>query len=469
MGRESRLVKNTMIIGIGMMCTKGISFLLLPMYTSLLSTEQFGITDMVNTIVTFVTFALTLQFEQGIFRFLVDCREDTKKQKKYISTTILSVSITLAIGILITFIICEILSFSYTIYLVVNIVVALYVAILNQIARGLGKITFYTISSFISAAGQIIFNVIFIAGLRWDVEGMLIATIIGQLLACLFVFFVCNIGKYIKIKLFDKVILKELLKYSLPLVPNTVCWWLVNLSDRLIITFVMGADTNGIYAVANKFPSLLTTVTNVFQISWTENAAECHGAKDRDEYYSKVMNQSVSLIISTCSIVIAVLPLAFRYLVNKNYGEAYYHILILLIAGLFHTWGNLYGSLFGALKCTKNIAKTTLYSAIINVIINIVLIKFIGLYAASFSTLAAYVIIAFMRHMQLKKHVVIVYKFMDLVVAFSLLIVASICYCFDNTYISLICTLISFVVFVISNKENIRKVMKKAFPKKGKI
>lgn len=469
MGRESKLMKNTMIIGIGMMCTKGVSFLLLPLYTSLLTTEQYGMVDVVNTLVTLVTYALTMQFEQGIFRYLVDCRHNRKQQEEYISTTVVTLTGTLVAGLIISGIICKIVNFPYVFYLLANIAISLYVAIFNQIARGLGRVMAYTISSFLSAAGQIVFNVFFIAGLRWNVEGMLLATIIGQVISCIFIFFSCNISAYIRINSFAYESFRRLLKYSLPLVPNTICWWLVNFSDRLIIKWALGTSYNGIYAVANKFPALFMTMTNVFQLSWTENASEYSGEDDRDQYYSKIMNQSVIFMISFCSMVLAILPLLFTFLVDKKYDEAYYHILILVIAGLFHAWANLYGSLFGALKYTKYIAKTTIYSAFINIVINFCCINFIGLFAASISTLVAYAIVAFMRHVHLKKRVTIVYCVKDLLIVFSVLALTSISYFWDNFIISIIASLVSIMVFIILNKRYISILLNKFRTKKGSI
>ena len=126
MSRESRLLKNTAVIGIGVACTKGISFFLLPLYTALLSTKEYGIVDLVTILVTLITYTLTLQFEQGIFRFLVESRNSVEKTKKYISTTLIAVSISLLIGILILSIVCEILQYKYLFYLILNIISCLY-------------------------------------------------------------------------------------------------------------------------------------------------------------------------------------------------------------------------------------------------------------------------------------------------------------------------------------------------------
>ena len=155
MTRESKLLKNTAIIGFGTMCTKGISFLLLPLYTSILSTEEYGTVDLVNTIITLITYTLSIQFEQGIFRFLIDCRTDEIKKKKYISTALLTVTVTLVAGIAITIPITHIAHFGYTKYLIFNIIATLYGSIICQIVRGLGNIGIYTLSASLLQAARL--------------------------------------------------------------------------------------------------------------------------------------------------------------------------------------------------------------------------------------------------------------------------------------------------------------------------
>ena len=243
------------------------------------------------------------------------------------------------------------------------------------------------------------------------------------------------------------------------MVPNTLCWWLVNVSDRLIVTYFLGYSFNGIYALANKFPSLFITLTNVFQISWSENAAETMNSEDRDQYYSKIMNQSIGLFSCCCAVIIAALPLAFKILVNESYNDAYYHILILLISALFHTVGNLYGSLFGALKHTKYIAKTTVFSAIANLVINLSLIHFIGLYAASISTMVAYLLIAVMRHKEICKIIKIKYQFKTVILSILSIIISSISFAVNNTLLTIAAIAATALLTIFLNKDMVNKII----------
>ena len=88
MSKEKELVKNTAIITFGKVCTQLVSFLLLPLYTSILSTEEYGTVDLVITYSTLLLPFITLALEQALFRFLIDARGNKEKTCQYISTTV---------------------------------------------------------------------------------------------------------------------------------------------------------------------------------------------------------------------------------------------------------------------------------------------------------------------------------------------------------------------------------------------
>ena len=77
-------------------------------------------------------------------------------------------------------------------------------------------------------------------------EGMLLGTIMGQSVCILYLFFSLNLYKYIRIQKFDKNSSKRLLKYSIPLIPNSISWWIFNASDRVIVSAILGVAQNGI-------------------------------------------------------------------------------------------------------------------------------------------------------------------------------------------------------------------------------
>ena len=81
-GRKKQLAKNTAILTAGKICTQCVSFLLLPLYTAFLDPSDYGVVDLITTYVALILPILNLQIDMGLFRFLLDVRDDEKKQKQ---------------------------------------------------------------------------------------------------------------------------------------------------------------------------------------------------------------------------------------------------------------------------------------------------------------------------------------------------------------------------------------------------
>lgn len=403
MTKESKLIKNTAIIAVGNICTKCVGFLMLPLYTTLLTTTEYGVVDIISTYVTLLTVILTLQFEQALFRYLVESRGDEVQQKKNISTTLY---IAMGVNTLFALIFVPVLiavGYQYTWQLIIWSVLACANALLLQIPRGFGDNTKYAIGSFLSGSLNVIFNVLFIVILKLGVNGMLYANIIALGISTIYIICYVKIWKFLSLKWFDKMCLYALSRYALPLIPYTLCWWIIGAADRWCINYFMGDAANGIYSVAHKFPSIFTMVTSIFQTAWAESAAENINAEDRDAYYHKIFDKTLRFYSSGNIGIIACIPLVFGILIKNDFTAAYNYIPILMTSSFLHGINAIYGSIYFAYKKTKEVARTAVASAVIDILINLMFIKKMGLYAASISTFMAYGMAIIIRQIDIQK------------------------------------------------------------------
>ena len=455
MSKGKDLAKNTAIVSIGKICTQLITFFLLPVYTAVLSNEEYGVVDLLNTLTSLLLPIVTLQIEQGIFRYLIDCRENNEKQIKLI-TTIIRFMIIQSIACIVIFLcVSPFIHNEYKYFLMANLLMGIFSSLLLQICRGLGDNATYAIGSFITGAFTVVLNVIFIVAFRWGAYGMLGATAISNFICAVYIFLKRKIYKYIKPKQFDKTILKEIIKYSVPLIPNMISWWIVSASDRTIISAVIGIAQNGIYSAANKFSGVFTTLYSVFNLTWTESASININSEDRDEFFSKILDFVIRFFGCLCLGTIAVMPFVFNILINEKFAEAYYQIPILILGSVFNILVSFVGSIYVAKKLTKEIAKTSIISAVINIFVNMVLIKSIGLYAASISTVIAYALMFIYRWIDVKKYV----KFnVNKILMFALIIMYGVTiftYYLKNSMISVIVLVIVVVFTIITNLNSV--------------
>lgn len=468
MSKGKDLAKNTVIVSIGKICTQLITFFLLPVYTAVLSNEEYGVVDLLNTLTSLLLPIATLQIEQGIFRYLLDCRENKEKQTTLITTVSKFILVQSAICILIFLCASPFIHNEYKYFLMANLLMGILSSISLQICRGLGDNKTYAVGSFITGALTVILNVIFIVVFKWGAYGMLIATAISNLLCAIYVFVKKKIYKYIDIKQNDKKLLKDIIKYSVPLIPNMISWWIVSASDRTIISAVIGVAQNGIYSAANKFSGIFSTLYSVFNLTWTESASININSEDRDEFFSKIFDFIVRFFGSLCLGTIAVMPFVFGILVNEKFAESYYQIPILILGSVFNILVSFLGSVYVAKKLTKEIAKTSIIAAIINIVVNIALINQIGLYAASISTVIAYFAMFIYRWIDVKKYVSIkTNKALIAVLSVSFL-VAIITYYLKTKIILIVVLLAVIIIAIYINKDSAKyltEIVKKRFKK----
>lgn len=404
--KEKRLIQNTIIVGLGKICTQFISFFLLPLYTSLLSAEEYGIVDLLNTYVALLTPIFFFQSDQAVFRFLIDARDQMEERKNIITNCVFATMAQVVVYMLFCAAVCPFLKNEYMLFLAANVVLSMGANLLLQISRGLGDNMTYSIGSLISGAGTVVLNVVFIAFLNMRAKGILTATMLGNLMCILYIFFKKCIYSFIERNKWNWSTVKALWKYSLPLVPNQLSWWIVNTSDRLLINWAIGIAANGIYSAASKFSAMVINVFNIFNLTWTESVSLHIKDGDSEAFFSKIFNSTLRLFIALSFGIIAFMPFVFKLLITgEGYASAYQQIPILMLSTIFNVMVALLGSVYVALKKTGEIAKTSLFSALINIVVNVALINWIGLYAASISTAVSYFAMAIYRMVDVQKYV----------------------------------------------------------------
>ncbi len=459
MDKQKELAKNTAIITLGKICTQLVSFLLLPLYTAILSISEYGIVDLVITYSTLLLPFITLALEQALFRFLIDARDDYEEERKIISTVVvISLSILICCGLIIAIIF---LVSGRTVYLLFGLVLfgSVLSAISLQSARGLGDSIGYTLGSTISAVIQIVFNVILLVIFHLGATGMMIALFLGNLSCFIIICYRCHLSKFISLHYCTKDTFRRLTRYSLPLIPNQLSWWALNTSDRVIVQIFIGLAGNGLIAVANKFSGVYIQFSNIFNISWTESAAFHIYDKDASDFFAQTINGVYRVFLSGCCGIIVCMPLAFPLIINDQYDAAYGLIPIFMLASLFNVIVSLYGVIYVAYKKTVEIAKTAIYAASLNILSHLMLVRFIGIYAAAVSTAIGYGGMALYRYFHSRKYLIIKFSTSTKILSLVMIIISLISYYCLGKILQIVCALIILALSVIINKRMILSLL----------
>lgn len=461
MKREHEFVKNTLILSIGNFLPRVLSIITVPIISGYLTKNEYGTYDYVNSLVTFFAHIATLQISTAAFRYLIECRSDENKSSTIITNAYaFALPLMVLVSLFPVFLFADANIWTRTLICLYFLAYVLH-GMTGQIARGLSYNKVYAFSSIVNAVFNAAGIVVFVYGTRQGLIGMLLAITIAYIVSTAIIVFRLRLWQRIKIKFFSRSIIKELLSYSLPMIPNSISSWVLKLSDRVVLTSAIGAEANAIYGMANKIPSLLSMIQTVFVMSWQENASVAVNDDDADVYYTKMFKRIFVLLCSSSMVLIGCTPWLFSILIKGDYGAAYYQIPILIVADFFYCLCAFQGGIYVAHKKTKHVAITTAMAAVINFLVNIALVNYIGITAASASTLVAYFTLYCFRCHNTKSFQPLSYSLHTQFIFLPLLAFTAVVFSIKNTVMNYVNLSMSLIVFLVANREMAGMILKK--------
>lgn len=394
MGKGRELTKNTIILSVGKLCMQAVSFLLLPVYTKLLSAKDYGLIDLLITYTSFLLPIISLQMEQAVFRFLIDARKNEEQIQNIISTAFVMLVSVVGIFAIGYFLVIPRLHIVRPYVLLGMICSSLFSLFTLQIARGLGENIRYSIGVFVRASSNVGCNLVFLLVLHWGINGVFAAHILSAIVCGFYITYKLKLWSRIRICIPDKKTCKCYLNYAFPLIPNQISWWILSLSDRMVISAQLGVYFNGIYAAASKLSNIYSLLYQMFNLAWVEMiSVYFHEQKEMEKLRKTIMR----ILLSVYLLLLAVMPFVFSAMVDTQYAEAYNQIPILLFGAFYSAGIGVVSAYYIADKNTKIIAKTSGICAVLNLILDIFLMPYLGLYAASISSAAVYFIMYWVR------------------------------------------------------------------------
>ncbi|WP_075588395.1 oligosaccharide flippase family protein [Streptococcus pneumoniae] len=403
MSKYKELAKNTGIFALANFSSKILIFLLVPIYTRVLTTTEYGFYDLVYTTIQLFVPILTLNISEAVMRFLM---KDGVSKKSVFSIAVLDIfigSIAFALLLLVNnlFSLSDLIS-QYSIYIFVIFVFYTLNNFLIQFSKGIDKIGVTANSGVISTAVMLAMNVILLVVFDWGLLGFFIANVCGYVIPCIYIVSRLRLWELFEIKI-DKKLQWEMVYYALPLVLNILSWWVNNTSDRYIVTAIVGIQASAIISVAYKIPQILSTISAIFIQSWQISAIKIQEDKSDTTFVSNMLlYYNALLLIIASGIILFVKPIS-NILFGISFYSAWELVPFLIISSLFNAISGCIGAIMGAKMDTHNIAKSALVGMIANIILNIVLTFLMGPQGITISTLIASFLIFYMRKDSVKE------------------------------------------------------------------
>lgn len=394
--RLTRLLSNTLIFTVGKFVSKLIVIFMLPFYTSYLSSAEYSTSDLITNLCNLIIPLACLGVSEGIFRNAASKNED--KEAFFTNGVMLMIfgsTVFLALSPLLR------LTgyFNNYIWLIILYVISSNIhSVCSQYVCAIGRTKLFAGQGVLNTALTVIFNIIFLAGFDMGINGYVFAIVLADFLSMLFVFLAARLYRAFKPRKISRKIMKELLRFCLPLVPSTVFWWITGVSDRYMVAFICSDEMNGLYTAAYKIPTLLTYVVTIFNDAWKLSAVSESDDKEKcAEFFSQIYKYYIAVMFIGGGAIAVTSQLFAWILFADSYYTAWIYIPVLAAATVFTSLDTFTGSVYFTVKKTSMSLWTSLIGAVVNVVLNIILIPAYGAMGASAATFVSYFLVYLIR------------------------------------------------------------------------
>lgn len=396
--KNRHLIGNVGILALSNFSSKILSFLLVPLYTSILSTEEYGIYDLIIVTAELLIPIITLNIFDALMRFLLNTEKDDKEVISIgVKYTCIAITI-VTIGI----VIFSQLSY-FAKYKNMSILIWFYFTfnILHQFcvqyAKGNDNVKDLGISGVVSTALNLTGNIIFLLYFNMRLTGFFLANVIALGTSTIYLIVRMRVWECVRTYTYSKNLESEMLKYCRPLIFTAVAWWANSSLDKYVVAAICGVAANGLISVAYKIPSFVNMFQSIFIQAWQISAIKEHSSKDKNSFYRTTYIIFNFLLCSIGFLLIISSKYVASIIFAKDFFKAWIYIPFLVIAFIINSASGFLGPILSAEYKTKAMANSAYVGLASNLILNVVLVYFIGIQGATIATVISSLLIYIVR------------------------------------------------------------------------
>lgn len=413
MDKYKKLASNTLIFAIGTFSSKILSFLLMPFVTRMMGTGDYGSADLIQQTVNVLIPVVTLQVNSAALRFSLDrAKNKADVFTVGVRTTLIGFVIFLFFSYPISLITINDFNLGeYILLIVLFVLVSSFRQLCQQFVRGSGYVKLFAIDGIISTATTLLFTILFLGPFKWGVTGYIMAIIASDACSVIFFTVTAKLYRYVKPKVLEKSITSQMLKYCVPLIPTVILWWIINVSDRYMITYFVGSSANGLYTAASKIPNFVILFSQIFIDAWQLSAVDEQENKEaRAHFFTKVFRVYSGGVFAVASGLILFCQFITKILVSDAFYDSWQYVPILIIATTYSCIVNFLASVYMAEKKSVMSLLTASSGAVTNIVLNFVFIPIMGANGAALATVCAFLVVFATRGLNTRKYIKINFK-----------------------------------------------------------
>lgn len=461
MNKLKRFVSTTVVYFTGNVLSKLIVFFLMPLYTSKIIPEQYGAYDLVLAFINLMAPIVFLQIWDGMFRISFDYKDDAGKYK-IINNALVICGIGMMAYTIIFLLFYMIFKMEYSVYIFTYGLVFSLHYLFGYICRVFLANQLYVVSGLFNTTITAVLNIVLIAKFNWDVKSLYLAPVIGMIVQMLIIGYRFKIFKHFNLKDIQYNDSHTMIKFSIPLCLSSISFWLLSGFTRLLITSILGTAENGLFAIANRFSTMVVLIITIFQYSWNELAYLASNDDNRVKTYNLCIDLLLKFVTLGSAGLCILIKLAFPYLIHEQYAGAINIIPATIIGSMMNAMAGFIATLFMTEKKTHQVMISTIIASVINIVFGFIFTTFFGLHGATLALATAFTFLMAIRLIQAKKNFKIEFDLKQTILILIMLILSVCEYYLINNVVIDVCTIITLAgVFLISIRKYITIILSK--------
>ena len=454
------LAKNIWLLTISNFVTRLLNFLLVPLYTNILTTAEYGTYDLFNSTIGFLLPILTLNIQDAVMRYSID-NSISRKAIVTVGTKLVFVgNLIFCLGLCINYIFeFNTLIQEYAVYFFLMFSSQTLSGLVLGYTRGIDRIKEFSISSVVCSIVAISSNILFLLVFKWGIRGYFLANIIGPFVQTAYLLIKVHIIKEISFTQKYKDETREMIAYSSPLIANSIAWWVNNASDKYVVTWFCGLAENGIYSVASKIPSILNIFQTIFGQAWTLSAVKDFDPEDKNGFFAHTYAVYNCLMTILCSALIVGDKILAKLLYANDFFVAWRYAPWLTIAIVFGALSGHIGGCFTAIKKSKMVMATTIVGAASNIFLNILLTPLMGPLGAAIATTVCYIITWALRLIESRKIIKLKINILRDIISYMILSIQSVALLIYEGYSLYIIQMLLFIIIFLLYINDVRSIL----------
>lgn len=399
-----RLVIDISVFIAGIVLAKVVQFLLMPLYTSNMTTEAYGVAELTNNISELFFPIVTLCVYEAAFRFVVGSKY---KNEEILTSSIKILSFTALLGAALLVISNIFFKYEFAGYLYFILYAYSFRMLVAYYVRGKGYARLFAESGIITAVFLAFFSYFFLVKLQWDVKGYLLSIGFSHLCSLVYLFFGGKLYKELKWKIETREITRDLLYYSTPLIIYNIGYWLTTMLGRYILLWSTDASTAGVYAAVIKLAAIINMLQQAFYAAFQLNASREYDNSDRETYYTNIYRIYAVSVLMFGSIILCLSPLLSQLTLKNDFYRARIYLPLVLLVAIIDCLFVFFRTMYTTYKFTKKAIPSMLIGAVVNITIGLLTASRFGIWGICFASLFCYLVQAIYQIIDVKKFVTI--------------------------------------------------------------